>query len=416
MNKSPYGFRILGACDEERRLVDHSGAFFGYASCDERAAVERESYLSAFRFGDDFRALLESAGTCRGFAGACWSAWLWFDIDRADLDAALRDARRLALFLVERYRLDDEALLIFYSGSKGFHLGLPTSLWGPEPSTSFHRVCRRLAEGIGEAAVVVIDTGVYDRVRAFRAPNSRHQKTGLHKRRLTFDEIQGLSLDGIRKLAERPAPFDLPTAPGICDQAKDDWNEAAELVRQASDAKAKRTANSNGKPTLNRQTLAFIRDAPHEGDRHRLLYSSARNLAEFGCPPLLAVALLEGSALDSGLAPKDVRRQIECGLKDQGPPPAEQSATPSASLVADTDVQKQLAALWQSLAPPPTVGQPPAPTPTVEPILQGEPPLERRGDAWEHPLDRLGVASPSALAFPFGANTEGPYTAAGGRR
>ena len=117
MNATPFGFRILGAYTEERRLVEHAGAFLGYASLDPRATVEHEAYLSAFTFGDDFRDLLQSTGSCRGFDGACWSAWLWFDIDRTDLDAALRDARRLALWLVERYQLDDYALLIFFSGS-----------------------------------------------------------------------------------------------------------------------------------------------------------------------------------------------------------------------------------------------------------------------------------------------------------
>jgi hypothetical protein len=383
----PFGFRILGACTEERRLVDHAVAFAGYAALDSRAAVEREAYLSAFTFGDDFRALLESTASCRGFAGACWSVWLWFDIDRADLDGALRDARRLALGLIERYRLDDDQLLIFFSGSKGFHVGLPSALWGPEPSATFHRVCRRLAEGIAGAAGVSIDAGVYDKVRAFRAPNSRHPKTGLHKRRLSLDELTGLSLDGIRRLAEQPAPFDLPTPPAICERAKADWSGAVELVRQASEAKAQASGNGKG-PALNRATLAFIRGGAGEGDRHRLLYSAARNLAEFACPPALAHALLSEAALDSGLPPKEVHRQIECGLKDQRPLPVEQAPTPTPSPVADAgDIGKRLAALWQGAAA----------TPTVEPIP------EHVGDAWEHPFDQLGAG-------------DGPYTVEGGRR
>ncbi len=392
MTAAPFGFRIVGSCHEERRLVDHAGAFLGYVSCDARATVEHEAYLSAFTFGDDFRELLQSTGSCRGFDGACFSPWLWFDIDRADLDAALRDARRLALGLVERYRLDDDALLAFYSGSKGFHVGLPTTLWMPEPSMSFHRVCRRLAEGLGEANGVVIDTGVYDRVRAFRAPNSRHPKTGLHKRRLTLDELTGLSLDGIRLLACKPMPFDLPHPPPICERAKADWKEAGELVSKATAAMVTRTAKSNGVPKLNRQTFAFIREGAGEGDRHRLLFSAARNLAEFGCPPSLAHALLSEAGLDSGLAPKDVHRQIECGLKDQPPLVVEQSATPLPVVNAD-DVQKQLAALWQTAETPPTVDAD---------FLEGEPPPDQRGDAWEHPLDRLGAG-------------DGPYSKEGGR-
>src|SRR5205807_946367 len=154
----------------------------------------------------------------------------------------------------------------------------------------------------------------------------------------------------VRQLAAKPAAFDQPKSPSICERAKADWSEAVELVRKATEAKATRTANGNGKPTLNRQTLAFIRDGAGEGDRHRLLYSAARNLAEFGCPVALAHALLGEAALDCGLAPKDVHRQIECGLKDQGPP-VEHPATPS-PVAKDDDVQKQLAALWQGAAPP----------------------------------------------------------------
>jgi hypothetical protein len=51
-----------------------------------------------------------------------------------------------------------------------------------------------------------------------------------------------------------------------------------------------------------------------QGDRHRLLFSAAVNLREFDCPPALAHAFLTDAALDSGLSPSDVRRQIECGF------------------------------------------------------------------------------------------------------
>ena len=85
-------------------------------------------------------------------------------------------------------------------------------------------------------------------------------------------------------------------------------------MAREGEAKAARRAAGNGTPTLNHATLEFIREGAGTGDRHRLLFSAAANLAEFGCTPALAVALLEESALDSGLPPKDVRRGIECGL------------------------------------------------------------------------------------------------------
>ncbi len=72
---------------------------------------------------------------------------------------------------------------------------------------------------------------------------------------------------------------------------------------------------ANGSASLNRATLDFIRDGAGSGDRHRLLFSAAANLAEFGCPVGLAHELLREAALDSGLSPSETRRQIDCGLK-----------------------------------------------------------------------------------------------------
>jgi hypothetical protein len=245
----------------------------------------------------------------------CGAPFIWWDIDReGDLESALSDTMRLVHSMVYRLRLDDDDLLIFYSGSKGFHVGLPTALWAPEPSVVFNRVARRFAEGIAESAGVTIDIGVYDKVRAFRAPNSWHPKTGRHKRRLSLKELTELPLDRILSMAEQPAPFDLPTPRELSPLAAADWQAALKRVEQEAEEQARRRAVAREAPTLNRQTLEFICNGAEVGDRHRLLYSAAANLAEFDCPPALAHALLTEAALDSGLPPKDVSRQIEYGL------------------------------------------------------------------------------------------------------
>jgi hypothetical protein len=315
-DRSRYGYRIVGNTAGRRRFVDAAAALAGYAACDPRAEVAREAYLSAFWFGTDFRAYLAQTGSTKGFDGLCWAPFVWWDIDAEDdPQAALDGARRLTAAILDRYRvLDDEELLRFFSGSKGFHVGLPLC-WDAPPSLDFNRVVRRFAEGFAQLAGVSIDASIYDKVRAFRAPNSRHPKTGLHKRRLTHDELMGLSLDGIRRLAESPEPFALPAPAAACEQAAAEWCDAAARVREEAEGKARRrNAVANGTPMLNRQTLDFIRDGAEQGDRHRLLFSAAANLAEFACPPALAHALLTEAALDSGLSPSDVRRQIECGL------------------------------------------------------------------------------------------------------
>jgi hypothetical protein len=313
----PYAYRIVGAVREPRRLVDATAAFAGYLTCNPHAQVEREAFLSAFCYGEDFHARANNWGVVdtRSFNGVCWSPWIWSDIDRdGNLEAALRDARRLAAVFNERFECGGDNLLIFFSGSKGFHLGLPTALWLPEPSVTFHRVTRRFAENTAEAVGVTIDAGIYDKVRAFRAPNSRHPKTGLYKRRLTADELNTCTLEQILLLAKEPSPFDLPGPPGHSEQAATDWLTAAQHVERQAEAHVQRRAATNDSPKLNRLTLDFIRDGAEVGDRHRLLYSAAANLGEFGCPEALAHALLTEAALDSGLPPSEVRRQIDCGL------------------------------------------------------------------------------------------------------
>ena len=322
MTTNDLGFRIVGPCTNERRLVDWQAAFVAYTALDERAEVNREAYLSAFSFGDDFRRHLDATGSTKGFDGVCGAEFVWFDIDRedkqtkqVDLEAARRDSARLCLRLVERYSLDDDGPLTFFSGSKGFHIGLPTDLWQPTASLTFHRTTRRLAEGLAAAAQVTIDGGVYDKVRAFRAPNSRHPKTGLHKRPLTLDELTRLSVERIQDLAREPLAFDVPTITTRSEQAAADWLDAVQAVEREAEVIQQRRTSGNGSTRLNRSTLDFIRHGAGSGDRHRLLFSAAANLAEFGCPSELVRELLTEAALDSGLAPNEVRRQIDCGLK-----------------------------------------------------------------------------------------------------
>ncbi|MFN9915143.1 MAG: hypothetical protein ACK53L_21320, partial [Pirellulaceae bacterium] len=85
---------------------------------------------------------------------------------------------------------------------------LESSRTNATPAADFHACCRKLAEKIAAGCGVAIDLSIYDAVRAFRAPNSRHPKTGRHKRILGLEELLSLRPDRIVELASRPEPFD----------------------------------------------------------------------------------------------------------------------------------------------------------------------------------------------------------------
>jgi hypothetical protein len=178
----PTGFRVVGHHAGRRRLVDWRAAFAAYAECDPKANPEREAYLSHFTFGQDFAEYMERETTEKGYNGPCASDWLFWDIDRPDdLTLALRDAGRLAGAILGRYReFDDGDLLIFLSGAKGVHIGVPT-VWHPEPSPQFNSIAKLFCAHLAEEAKLIIDPSIYSKTRLFRAPNSRHPKTGLFK-------------------------------------------------------------------------------------------------------------------------------------------------------------------------------------------------------------------------------------------
>jgi hypothetical protein len=314
MTTHAYGLRVVGHRAGRRRLVDRRAALAGYSSCDDRIDLDREAYLSHFTFGEDFADYLERESSEAGYNGPCGADWLFWDIDRPnDLNRALRDARRLAGAILDRYHeLDDGDLLTFLSGGKGVHLGVPTSLWVPTPSYSFHETAKRFALAHAERAGVAVDGLIYSKTRLFRAPNSRHPKTGLYKRRLTLDELTYLKPEVIVELARQPLPFRIPTPSGSSPTAAADWIEASNSVERR--AVSRRAVHSNGSTKLAALTCDFIREGAGDGERATRLFRAAANLAEFDCPADLAHALLTEPALDSGLTPSETKRQIDSGL------------------------------------------------------------------------------------------------------
>jgi hypothetical protein len=318
----PHGFRIVGPCSGDRRRVDARTAFLAYCHCDEKAGVASESYLSAFQFDAGFAEHLARTGSPAGFAGSTWSPFVWLDVDRDEsaggIARALTDTRRLVDTLDERYAVPRCVLLPFVSGGKGLHLGIPTALWAPPASTDFHAVARQFAETIAAEAGVAVDVGVFDRVRAFRAPNSRHPKTGLHKRFVPVEILDTVTVNGVLDLARTPEAFDPPSTDGVvsADMLVAVWDAAGRAVTAkaaAAEQRRQEVASGARAVTVNKLTRAFLNGEVEAGDRHRLLYSAAANLAELGCPLPALLALLTEPALDLGLPPKDVARAIENG-------------------------------------------------------------------------------------------------------
>lgn len=311
------GFRVVGAVTGDRRAINWPVGFSAYAACDDRTNPSQQSFLSAFTFDSELLRRQDSGFrlNTRDYEGICHAPYLWFDIDReGDLDSALADTRQLVGFIEARYGLPADRLLVFFSGSKGFHCGLSTTAWDPTPAVDFHRCSRRLASLLADEAGLSVDLAVYDKVRLFRAPNSRHAATGLYKRRILREQLFRCEMSEIRESARDSAPFEVPDASEIVDRAVADWRKACEAEQAAAAAWSRRSEDVHSVRPYAR-TIAFIREGAPQGERAIRLFQAAANLAECGFDSSLIRELLREPALRSGLTAHEVRQNIENGIR-----------------------------------------------------------------------------------------------------
>jgi hypothetical protein len=359
------GAFVLGAPTSPRALVRHADLLTAYA--DGALNYEHEAYVSHFVFGPDMQSHYASnRHSVAGFAGPCWARWLVLDIDRDDLAEALADARRLVAFIHARYPEAEGAVPIYFSGGKGFHVLIELA-HKPPPAVCFHRTARTFAEALASSAGVRIDTSIFDIAHIIRLPNTRHPRTGLFKRRIDAEALFALDLDGIRRHAAHAAGDGLPAVRTPSAQLADDWRDAERATSRTVEARATARRTLGTVPDLRapRYFLDLLRFGVDEGQRHQTLFRSAAWLTEQGAPPSLVGALLTEPGRDVGLSPKDIERQIACGIEH---------------------ARKQLGAL----ADPP-------PDPNTHPDA-----FERW--AIRHESDPL---PPGALDFPFGALAPG---------
>jgi hypothetical protein len=323
-------FRVVGDAANRREIVSYRKAVALYAAADPSVQPELPAFLSAFAYPTAFKQHVDATGSTAGYAGPVAVPSLNFDLDRSDLDVALRDTRRLSQFLADRYAADP---VVHYSGSKGFHVSVPTAGF-IEPAPDTHLIARALACRLAGEVGIEVDEGVFDRVRLWRAPNSTHRRTGRHKVRIDVDDLLFLNAEQVRRLAASPIPYD-PAAPSSAPpRLVTDWREVASEVRRmvvngqagtrinpltrlSGAAQVRRTvANGEGRQRINPLTRSLLADPTsiRIGERHRMILSAAADLASFPTVDDLVAALLTPPGLDTGLPPKEVARQIACGI------------------------------------------------------------------------------------------------------
>ncbi|MGF0347761.1 primase C-terminal domain-containing protein [Rhodococcus sp. IEGM1300] len=146
--------------------------------------IDAENSLKASDFYLDFDAPSESEA---GFAYV-----------KADLAIAMR-------FLEQVMGIRENQTRLYFSGSKGIHLTVPMGALGIQPSTQLHRVYKMLVEKIKEHTTHgTLDSAIYDNKRMFRMANTRHDKTGVYKTRISYKELKKMTKEMVMAYASVP--------------------------------------------------------------------------------------------------------------------------------------------------------------------------------------------------------------------
>lgn len=145
------------------------------------------------------------------------------------------------------FGLPMESFRIYFSGMKGFHLIIPATYFGYQPSMKLDEEFKWVANEINyRSPNKTLDLGIYERRRLFRLENSIHQGSGLYKIPLHYDELVSLSTEEIEELAKSPRHINYPV-PHLSEQANKEWQyymKDFEAFKQMK--KTKRT----GAPTI----------------------------------------------------------------------------------------------------------------------------------------------------------------------
>ena len=165
-------------------------------------------YTTWHRFPALYAEHVATHGTVAGYEGPTFADAIPFDFDGDDLAVVHQRVQTFLPMLEVAFEIT-AGVRCFFSGAKGFHVLLPTALFGAiEPSPDLHRRLKDLALHLAEG--VDIDPAIYDKNRLLRIPNSINGRSGLYKIPLVANEVMTLSTPAILEMARSERTVEWP--------------------------------------------------------------------------------------------------------------------------------------------------------------------------------------------------------------
>jgi len=233
-----------------------------------------EAYASMFSMDKGIEEFVKIQKTVSGYNGKYFAEFLLFDIDAENLQSAQASAVDLIKHLNKNFGVSPYQCYIWFSGSKGFHIGLSQNLFGGfMGSTDLPDKVKILAGNLSKD-IPHVDLKIYNKNRIFRLTNSVNLKSNLYKVQLSWEELLGKDIVWIKTQAKAPSDIQaVKTSTDSIHQLVQAWQDAQKQEAEQMQAPMQRN-DSNGE-------VGFFAP-PREGERNQTLFKQSALLLDKG--------------------------------------------------------------------------------------------------------------------------------------
>ena len=201
------GFNRTGTFVTKDKIENHFG--------------KTDVYQSYYNYTDEIKEHFKNNNSVGGYPGMIEADNLIIDLDfEPDLNAVHSIVKKLIQNIESKYQT--KSYRVYFSGNKGFHIEIPTFLFGEfnKPSIALHSLHKEMAKAIVKPILsyiekiedeykessgkekAIFDLTIYDKARLMRVLNTKNSKSGLFKIRLKREELFAYDIEQIKELAK----------------------------------------------------------------------------------------------------------------------------------------------------------------------------------------------------------------------
>ena len=170
-------------------------------------SLQKTQAIKKYNFTDTYSTIYKYDCKEQDMANIVAPLYIDLDIDNLerDFEKLKRDVLLLARRLKTMFDITDDNIQYYFSGSKGFHILVPYTVFGITPSRDLNDKYKMIAIELKSYTITKsVDTRIYDTKRLFREPNTINSKTGLYKVAMTLEQIRNITYEELIEYASEP--------------------------------------------------------------------------------------------------------------------------------------------------------------------------------------------------------------------